>query len=56
MIDSIEPGLDIQVQNKSESAKEIKKVEKKDNSKKDLFKIIAGVLVFILPFIKKQQE
>ena len=54
LIDSIEPGLDIQVQNKSESAKEIKKVEKKkDNSKKDLFKIIAGVLVFIFAFYQE---
>ena len=54
LIDSIEPGLDIQVQNKSESAKELKKVEKKkDNSKKDLFKIIAGVLVFIFAFYQE---
>ena len=54
LIDSIEPGLDIQVQNKSESTKEIKKVEKKkDNSKKDLFKIIAGVLVFIFAFYQE---
>ena len=54
LINSIEPGLDIQVQNKSESAKEIKKVEKKkDNSKKDLFKIIAGVLVFIFAFYQE---
>ena len=61
LIDSIEPGLDIEVlgkQNKSYTKKEKTKVEKetksiKDNNKLELLKILLGVLVFIFAFYEE---